>query len=83
MTHEDHVNAGTTFLFPGMPPAIQSVASAPTSVPAPVPAPPPTMAERCTGLLFCHVCGAAVDFEHAGEFCPRCHARRCVSCGDS
>ena len=78
MTREDNADTGTACLFPCAPPAVQPV----TPAPAPVPTPPPTMAERCTGLLFCHVCGAGVDYEHAREFCPRCHTRRCVSCGD-
>jgi hypothetical protein len=43
-----------------------------------VPKPPP---DRCTGLLLCLRCGTPTTL--APEFCPRCGARRCVSCGDS
>lgn len=32
-----------------------------------------------TSLLFCVRCGASTA-EH--EFCPRCGAKRCLSCGD-
>ena len=76
MSQEDNAEENMAFLFPDAPPAAQPVA------PPPAPASPPTMAERCTGLLFCHVCGAAAAAEQAGEFCPRCRSRRCVSCGD-
>lgn len=31
-------------------------------------------------LLFCHRCG--VPMPASTEFCTRCGARRCVSCGD-